>query len=412
MARICMIALTDYPADTRVRREAEALVRRGDEVDVVCPATPALGTRRSIGGVSIRTVTRSTYSPDSRGRNYIARYVSFIFAAMWTVLRLHLRRRYDVVHVHTMPDVLVFSAIGPKLLGASVLLDVHDLMPELYASKFGVPASHPMIRLLRVLERASIAFADRAVAVHRPHLDALVRHGNPEERFGIVMNVPDSSLFARRASEPPASPFTLVYHGMIGRRNGLDVAVRAVEQARGAIPHLELRIIGDGDDAERLEALIDELGVQDAVRFDRGLFDIDELLPVITRAHVGIVPIQDDAFTRFMLPVKLLEYVALGIPVIASRTATISDYFDDSMICFSAAGDADELAARLIELHRHPEERMRLATAADGFNSLHGWERERERYYRLVDALVASAASRRRRGRSRLAVSAGMEVHP
>ena len=412
MARICMIALTDYPADTRVRREAEALVRRGDEVDVVCPATPALGPRRSIGGVSIRTVTRFEYSPDSRGRDYVVRYVSFIIAALSTVLRLHLRRRYDVVHVHTMPDILVFSAIGPRLLGASVLLDVHDLMPELYASKFGLPESHPMIRLLRVLERGSIAFADSAVAVHRPHLDALVRHGNPEERFGIVMNVPDPSLFARRASEPPESPFRLVYHGMIGRRNGLDVAVRAVAQARAAIPDIELRIIGDGDDAERLEALIDELGVRDVVRFDRGLFDMGELLPVIARAHVGIVPILDDAFTRFMLPVKLLEYVALGIPVIASRTATVSDYFDDSMICFSAAGDADDLARRIVELRRHPEERMRLAAAADGFNAQHGWECERERYYRMVDGLIASAASRRRRGRSRLPVGAGMEVQP
>ena len=206
MARVCMIALTDYPADMRVRREAEALARRGDEIDVICPATPALGARRSIGGVSLRTVTRFAYSPDTRGRDYLVRYATFMFAALRTVTRLHLRRPYDVVQVHTMPDILVFAALGPKLLGASVLLDVHDLMPELYASKFGLSDSHPMVRALRALERRSIAFADGVMCVHRPHRDALIRHGNPEDRLRIVMNVPDPSLFARRTTEPPDSP--------------------------------------------------------------------------------------------------------------------------------------------------------------------------------------------------------------
>jgi glycosyltransferase involved in cell wall biosynthesis len=407
-----MVALTDYPADTRVRREAEALARRGDEVDVVCPATPALGDRRTIGGVTLRTVTRFEYSTDARGRDYIARYASFIPAALFAVLRLHLRRPYDVVQVHTMPDVLVFTALGPKLLGAGVVLDVHDLMPELYASKFGLAESHWTIRMLRALERRSIAFADRAISVHRPHLDALVRHGTPEDRFTILMNVPDPALFAARSVEPGSLPFRLVYHGMIGRRNGLEVAIRAVARARHDIPALELRIIGDGDDAERLQALIEELGLQDVVRLDRGLFPIDDLIPVIAGANVGIVPILDDPFTRFMLPVKLLEYVALGLPVIASRTETIRAYFDESMICFSTPGDPDDLAARIVELYRRPQERRRLAAAAESFNAEHGWDRERARYYELIDSLIATRASRRRGRRSSLAVTAGMEAPP
>ena len=124
------------------------------------------------------------------------------------------------------------------------------------------------------------------------------------------------------------------------------------------------------------------------------MFGIEELLPVISASHVGIVPIVDDAFTRFMLPVKLLEYVALGIPVIASRTDTISAYFDETMLCFAPAGDADALAARIVELHRSPQQRVRLAAAADDFNLRHGWKRERDAYYGLLDQLIASKASR------------------
>ena len=94
-----------------------------------------------------------------------------------------------------MPDFLVFSALGPKLLGAKVILDVHDLMPELYASKFGLPESHWIIRALKWVERLSVRFADAAVAVHQPHLDALVAHGNPADKFTIVMNLPDPDMF-------------------------------------------------------------------------------------------------------------------------------------------------------------------------------------------------------------------------
>src|SRR6185295_7186826 len=207
----CMVALTDYPADARVRRAAEALVERGDDVDVVCPRTATLGDRRRIEGVSLHTVTTFRYSPDARARDYVTRYGRFVAAAALAVGRLHRRHPYDVVHVHTMPDFLVFSAAGAKLYGARVLLDVHDLMPELYASKFGLAESHWLIRLITAVERCSVAFADRAVAVHRPHLAALVRHGNAEDRLAVVMNVPDRKIFRRLRAAPAGGPFTLVY---------------------------------------------------------------------------------------------------------------------------------------------------------------------------------------------------------
>jgi glycosyltransferase involved in cell wall biosynthesis len=409
MARVCMIVLTDYPADTRVRREAEALAARGDEVVVICPHTPALGDRREISGVRLHPVRSSRSSASDRPIHYLARYGTFMAAASVAALRLHLRRRYDVVHVHTMPDVLVYCAAGPKLLGAKVVLDVHDLMPELYRSKFQLDDSHTVIRALRFLERRSVAYADRAIAVHDPHLDALVAHGCERDRFTVVMNVPDTMLFQRRERAPDPPPFTLVYHGMIGRRNGLDVAVRAVAQARAEVPGLALRIVGDGDDADRIEDLIRELGVGDIVTLHRGLFPIEDLLPLLREATVGVVPILDDAFTRIMLPVKLLEYTALGLPVIVSSTDTVRAYFDDSMVCFTEPGDAGALARRIVELHGDAGRRAALAAGAARFGEEHSWEMERSRYYELIDELVAS---RTRRGHRRTAVSAqaNMEV--
>jgi glycosyltransferase involved in cell wall biosynthesis len=387
MARICMLAFTDYPVDTRVRREAEALVQRGDEVHFVCLRTASLGDRRSLNGVTLHPLMRYGYDDGAKPWDYVRRYVNFQVLALVHILRMHLARPFDVIHVNTMPDSLVFSALGAKLLGARVILDVHDLMPELYASKFGLAEDHPVIRALKAIERRSIRFADRAIAVHLPHLDALVRHGNPAEKFTVLMNVPDSNLFQPGPAPPAEGPFTLIYHGSVGSRHGLDVAVRAAAKAKADVPDLQLRVVGDGDYFPRVREVVDELGAHDAVRLDQRFIPIEELIPSIREASVGLVPILDDPFTKYMLPVKLLVYVALGIPVIASDTPTIRSHFDDGMLCFAAPGDVDDLARKMVAM-RDPALRARVSAAAAGFTREHTWERERERYLTLVDSLV------------------------
>jgi glycosyltransferase involved in cell wall biosynthesis len=386
-----MLAYTNYPADTRIRREAEALVERGDRVDIVCPMTEALAGRRALAGVEIHPATHFAYVDDAGPLDYARRYLLFLASATRTLHRLHRERRYDVIHVHTMPDFLVLAALGPKLRGAKVVLDVHDLTPELYASKFGLPESHWIVRALRGVERWCIRLADQAIAVHRPHLDALVRHGNPEEKFEILMNLPDPALFQRRAEPPRSSEFTLVYHGMVGSRHGLDTAVRAVALAREDVPGLRLRIIGDGDYFPEIARLVDELGVGSSVRLDRGIVPIEELIPIVSAADAGIVPILDDPFTRYMLPVKLLEYVALGIPVIASATSTITAYFDDRMLCLCKPGDPADLASSIVRLHRDRAHREALSEGGRLFTLHHNWEAEKMKYYALIDSLEAAA---------------------
>lgn len=389
MARICVIAYTNYAADARVRRAAEALVARGDEVSVVCPLTSLIEGRAELSGVRLHPTGAVPSTATKHPLTYVRRYTTFLVSAGIKALRLHLKRRFDVVHVHTMPDFLVFSAIGPKLLGAKVILDVHDLMPELWASKFGAGDAHWAIRGLKAVERASIRFADAAVAVHQPHLDALVAHGSPADKFTVVMNLPDPAIFSHRNGHANREEFTLIYHGMIGVRNGLDVAVRAVALAQSKVPPLRLRIIGDGDDFDRVSDLVTELGVTGIVDLERGFRRIEDVLPALDRATVGVVPIVDDAFTKYMLPLKLLEYVALGMPVISSSSATIRAYFSDEMLAFSPPGDAEALAERIVGLYREPARLATLVSEASKFTAEHSWAEEKQEYYKLIDRLVA-----------------------
>jgi len=384
-----MVVLTDYVADARVRREAEALVDRGDTVHVICPPLGSSFEKRSLEGVLLYPTRALRYSGDNRVL-YVLQYLAFVTAAAFAVSRLHWKHRYDIVQVHTMPDFLVFSAVIPKLTGAKIILDVHDLMPELYASKFGVPHSHWLIRLLRWTERRSIAFADRAIAVHRPHVEALTAHGNPESSFTVLMNVPDPKLFSARVKRsPPAAPtFALIYHGTVTARHGLDVAAHALALARTELEDVRLRLVGVGEGVSEFEELVRDLGLSSHVEVTRGPVPIEDLVPLIASSSAGIVPIRDDPFTRYMLPVKLLEYVALRLPTICARTATIQEYFDEEMLCFFTPGNAEDLASKIVELAQNPDRAERFATNATAFTDRYGWETQKALYYDLIDSLM------------------------
>jgi glycosyltransferase involved in cell wall biosynthesis len=392
MAKICMIAYTFYASDPRVRREAEALVARGDTVDFICVRETGKPVQRECNGVNLYPVSATRYRGDST-LAYLLIYATFFIKAFCLVSYLFLRKRYQIVQVHTMPDFLVFAAAIPKLFGAKIILDVHDLMPELYICKFKMQPRHWFIRLLTLMERCSIAFAHRAIAVHTPHQAALVSHGNCADKFSVLLNLPDSRIFNKVAEAPPKDGrFRLIYHGTVAHRHGLEVALRAVALVKDSIPELEFLVIGEGDDLARIKALTAEMSLNGFVRF-LGRMGVEELPKYLRQADVGIIPILYDDFTRYMLPLKLMEYVGMEIPSIVSRTETIEAYFDDDMVRFVTPGNVQELGQAILELYGDSQLRRRLVSNAARFNAQYNWEEHRKVYYQLIDSLLP--ASRR-----------------
>ena len=391
MARIASIAFTHYDSDPRVRRMATSLADRGDEVVAVVLRNEGQSRVRSVDGVEVVGIHIRQY----RGGNpiaYLAQYLAFFFAAMFELTRLHLRKRFDLVHANNMPDFIVFAALPLKLSGVPVVLDIHDPMPELFESKFGASGGF-LIRLVAWVENLSVRFADRVISVHDIQLQTLLSRGYPPEKFIIVQNVADERHFPRAialdtAVEP--DPITVVYHGLIAPRLGLDIAVSAMAKVRAETDSVNLVLIGDGDGAPEIRRLIDELDLGDVVDFQQGFIPIEELLPKLSLARIGIVPARVDPFTRNMLPTKLVEYVTLGIPVICTELPAVRHYFGDDQIVMIPQEDPEALAAAIVELVWDPERRRRLATRALGFVDEHGWDRQREKYLSLVDSLVGS----------------------
>jgi glycosyltransferase involved in cell wall biosynthesis len=383
-----MVAYTFYASDPRVRREAEALASRGDDVHFICVRDEKVAGARKLNGVRLYPLGVGRYQGGS-ALQYLLKYaVFFIKATIW-LTALFAKYRYSVIQVHTMPDFLVFTALIPRLFGAKVILDVHDLMPELYICKFRSGPDHIVVRLITWIERLSIAFAHHALAVHIPHREALVAHGNSAEKLSVLMNVPDPRIF-KRSAEPVSHDgkrFRLVYHGTVAQRHGLHVALRAVIALKSRIPELEFLIIGHGDDLQRTRDFARDNALNGCVRFLERM-PVERLPEHLMQADVGVIPLCYDEFTRYMLPLKLMEYVRLDIPVIVSRTETIQAYFDDRMVRYVKPGDDRELADAIWELYENPDRRRQLTGHARKFNAAYNWEGQKETYFALIDALT------------------------
>ena len=383
-----MIAYTFYSSDPRVRREAEALAMRGDTVDFICLKDPDNSETEEYHGVKLLPLTVGRYQGGST-LPYVAKYVSFFVKAFFLVSTRFFKKRYDIIQVHTMPDFLVFAAVIPKLFGAKVILDVHDLMPELYMCKFKSGPQHFIVRLITWIERMSLGFAHKVIAVHVPHLNALVSHGNSPRKMTVVLNVPDPRIFRKNGGRQADGKFRLIYHGTVARRHGLEVALKAVQSVKDSIPNLEFLVIGRGDDFERIKKLADEMRLGTSVRF-LGAMPTEELPRYLSQADLGVVPILYDSFTRYMLPLKLMEYVGMEIPCIVSETETIRAYFDKDMVCYCTPGDARHLAERILELYQDSTLRAQLAANASRFNTNFSWEQQKKGYFELVDSLVGN----------------------
>jgi glycosyltransferase involved in cell wall biosynthesis len=307
------------------------------------------------------------------------------------LLRLTAKQRFHIIHVHTLPDLMVFVAFVPRLFGARVVLDLHELSPELYAHKFGLSFRHSILKLVLLSERISVQWANRICVTTKPQAELLLARCRVEYPPFIVMNAPDSKLFkvVDIGTRPPAKvgAFKIVHHGTLAHRLGVDIAVKALAEISAEVPEAQLFIHGSGDFLQDLREEVRRLGLQARVHMSGHTVPLDTLASVIGDAHIGVVPNRDGPMWKWALPTKLMEYVALGIPTVVARTAGVTEYFDDSMVMFFSPDDASDLARCILKLYKDPELRRSLARNASKFLESHSWDQEKEKLFSLVDSL-------------------------
>lgn len=389
--RHCMVVHSDYPlGETRVQREAQALVDHGVEVDIICLRQGDQPAFERFAGANIYRLPVRRDKGRGLARQLLE-YLAFFWLALLRLTALHMRRRYQVVQVHNLPDFLVFAALAPKLTGSKVILDLHDLMPEFFAARFQGRGAGVARWLVRLQERLACRFADHVITVSEHWRRRLIERGVPAARCSVLMNLADPRIFTPQARRPPpADRLRLIYHGTITRRYGLDLLVEAIGLARAEAPGLAAQIVGAGELVEPLRRMVEELGLADRVTIG-ALVPAEQLPALIAAADLGVVPYRDDPFTDELLPTKLMEYAALGLPTIASRTTAIASCFDAAMVQFVPPGDAPALARAIVALHHDRARLAALGSAIQRFNERYSWRGQAADYVRLVDALAGSA---------------------
>jgi glycosyltransferase involved in cell wall biosynthesis len=387
--RVCMVHYSDFHIDSRIQRQARALAERGDEVDLVCLSPPG-EVRVGAGVIRVHSVPLAKAAGGTS--SYLSGYGRFFLGALRKVTALERTRRFDVVEAHNMPDMLTFCGLAPKLRGAKVILNVHDTFPELFATRFERAGSHPAVRLVTIQERVSAAFADSVICVTSEAGDRLNDRGVGSGRTTIVMNTPDERVFGPQrppVAWPAEGPLRAIYHGGLAPRFGVELLIDAVGSLEDGAARVALRVCGTGSEQARLSARADEVAP--------GRVDIaPEPVPFaripgeLEAAHIGVVPTLRDPFTELLLPVKLLEYVHMGLPAIAPRLPVIERYFSDDEVRFFEPDSAASLAQAIAAVCADPAAaHARAERAAVRLADL-AWQHQRERYLALMDELAGS----------------------
>ena len=381
MGRICLIRQSIYPYDLLVRREAETLCQAGYETHVICLEKPEHENDRQLEEVINKVFVHRL--PLKRKKTstaqYVFDYLSFAFLASIKVTGLHLKRRFDVIQVNNMPDLLVFAAIVPKLLGAKVVSMMYEPTPELWEDK---RRSRPP-RLLKMVEQLSLTFVDLSFTVTQQLKDAYVSRGAKPDKIKVVLNAPDESFLETREvhthSIDKEDCFILICHGAIEERYGQDTILEAVALVKPQIPGLRVRILGKGTYVDRMLEKRKQLCLEDCVDY-LGYVPLEQMIQELRAADIGIVAQKSSPYSNLVHTGKMYEYIALGKPVLASRLKAVEAYFGEDALAYFEPANPQSLAEGIVDLYQHPEKRKMLARNAQELYSRYRWETQKEVY--------------------------------
>jgi glycosyltransferase involved in cell wall biosynthesis len=387
-----MLGYAFYESDNRIRRYAEALVRRGDEVDAIVLRREGQVWFEVINGVNVYRIqkrVRDETSPFS----HLRKVLMFLLRSTWVLTLRHLRARYDIIHVHSVPDFEVFATIVPRLMGAQVVLDIHDIVPEFYASKFKVSERSLPFRLLLLVEKFAAAYANHVIISNHLWRTKLIRRSVRPDKCTAIINYPDPSIFFPRPRAVGSNgDFIMCYPGTLNWHQGVDLAISALALLRDEFPRIKLLIIGDGPDREKLRTMVIQQTLESWVTM-MGSIPMEQVAETMANIDLGVVPKRNDSFGNEAFSTKTMEFMAMGVPVVASSTRIDRYYFGEHLVQFFEPERAEDLAAKILELAHDPARRSTLRERGIDFIRHNNWDVKKKEYLELVDRLLKREGS-------------------
>ncbi|MFJ9567123.1 glycosyltransferase family 4 protein [Streptomyces fuscichromogenes] len=357
---LILVENLSVPFDRRVWQECTTLRDAGWTVHVICPQGSKRDTEpeAEIDGVRIHRYPLRAATGGPAG--YLKEYGS----ALWHTVRLARKvGPVDVVHACNPPDLLFLPALWLKRSGARFVFDQHDLVPELYLSRFG-RGKDLLYRAVCALERRTYRAADIVLATNESYREVAIRRGGrrPDDVF-VVRSAPAIERFQPVPPEPQlkrGKPHLLCYLGVMGPQDGVDYALRALAKLRDELGRTDWHavFVGSGDAYDAMVELSRELGLTEQVQFTGRIPDAD-LVRYLSTADVCLSPDPRNPLNDVSTMNKVLEYMAMGRPIVSFDLKEARVSAGDAAV-YAPANDEKQFAELITLLLDDPDKRARM----------------------------------------------------
>lgn len=379
------------PQDRRVWKESRALTEAGYGVTVIGPRGDGQPWTEIRDGIRIHRFRATSERHGAAGfvYEYASAWVQIAALTTWEFVR----HGFSAIQACNPPDFLFTVALPFKALGRPFVFDQHDQSPEMFAERFGRSDGLAHRMLLR-LEAWTYRFADRAIVVNQSLAQAATgRNRMPPQFTTIAANGPVLADVARAAPQPELKqgrPFLCCWVGLIGAvDDGVDLALRAI----GDVVHdhgrrdCQFVFIGSGELLQEMRALATELDLDAFVTFT-GWLDHDRVFAYLATADIGLQPDPKNDRTDQATPVKTLEYMAFGLPVVAFDLFETRRAVGDAAV-YAQQNEPRDFAAHISKLLDDAERRADMGRAGrERIEQVLSWEAQKRAYVRVFDELL------------------------
>ncbi len=377
--KICIIRCYYFPQETHLKRDVKALLEQGYEVDVICLCDIGQKLYEVWNGVN---VYRIPIKHLRRGLlRYIAEYFIFFTGTAILLTLLFFKKNYNIIEVDTMPDFLVFSTLIPKIFGAKIILYLFENVPVLFARKLKISLHHPLVKLLGIIENLSVKFSHKIIIT-------CVRKEKYFENANILLNVPDETMFLpegftfsnknRKISNVYGNgdKTLIMTHSTITEIYGIQNIIYALSILVPKYPKIKCEILGEGEYLPVLRKIVETYYLTNNVIF-KSFVPFENLSTHLCQADLGIISL----LIEYLLPNKLFEYIALGIPVICAEHNTIRNFFTEDELTFYNAQDYRDLAEKIEWAMFNREAILKKSEAAlKKYKEHYCWEKSKKIY--------------------------------
>jgi glycosyltransferase involved in cell wall biosynthesis len=349
------------PFDSRVWKEATALLRHGYEVTVLCPRGKGYENGHEVlEGIHIYRHPMPPEGDSALG--YVREYGCALFWEFLYAWWIFLRRGFDVIQGCNPPDDIFLVALPFKLFGVKYIFDHHDANPELYLSKYGKQNLFYKIQVW--LEKMTYRSSDIVMATNRSYADLAVARGglDPSDVF-VVRNGPDLETFKlvpAVSSLKYGKPYLVAYVGTMSIQEGLDILLDvALHLKKMGRRDIHFTCVGGGPGLAGLRKMVQEKNLQDTVNFTGRIPDKD-LLDVLSTADVCVNPDKPCEMNNISTMIKIMEYMALGKPIVQFDVREGKFSAGEASVYADGSNAIEDFAAKILWLLENPDERSRM----------------------------------------------------